>query len=86
LHDAKLGIYIAEPEYRGRGIGEKTIRHLINAAFKDLGLSRVYLNVRKNNERAINCYKKCGFNICKVINKLLSDGSYQEAFEMEIYK
>ena len=50
------------PQFRGRGIGTKLIRSVL-AASRTVGLHRVELTVRENNESAIGLYKKVGFEI-----------------------
>lgn len=53
-------IIIGEKEYWNRGYGTKAIRLFIGKA-KRLGISKIYLEVRPNNLRAICAYEKCGF-------------------------
>jgi ribosomal protein S18 acetylase RimI-like enzyme len=50
------------PQFRGRGIGTNLIRSVL-AASRTVGLHRVELTVRENNESAIGLYKKVGFEI-----------------------
>lgn len=52
--------YIGEEDYWGRGIGKKMITYIITIS-KDLKLEYIYLNVLKNNKRAINLYESMGF-------------------------
>jgi len=59
--EAELRIRIGEAEYRGKGYGIETVTALLNFAFSDMGLVRVYLRVASDNEAAINCYEKAGF-------------------------
>jgi len=47
---------------QGKGLGYQAIKTLLNMAFNDFGLERVYLNVLSENERAICLYEKCGFS------------------------
>lgn len=83
--DAKLGIYISEPGFRGNGIGTKVIQALISKAFNECGLDKVYLNVRGNNERAIKCYKNCGFDITERFDNITyPDGSEGSALRMSL--
>ncbi len=62
IHLAKLGIFIAEPLYRDRGIGKKAIQQMITVAKSD-GIHVITLNVRVENVRAIKVYTDCGFKI-----------------------
>lgn len=55
---AKLGVFIADVKYRHKGIGTKAIKECIS---KNKKIGKFKLNVRKNNENALQCYKKIGF-------------------------
>jgi RimJ/RimL family protein N-acetyltransferase len=37
------------------------INHVISKGSVILGVKKIELRVRENNERAIHCYQKCGF-------------------------
>ena len=81
--DAKLGIYIANKEYRGKGIGKEAIKKLADIAFAVMNLKKIYLNVRESNTNAIKCYKRCGFKITETYPKsYFADASYQGAYQM----
>jgi RimJ/RimL family protein N-acetyltransferase len=58
---AELQIRIGEAGERGKGYGVEAIRLLLDFAFKDLNLHRVYLHVFADNSAAIRCYQKAGF-------------------------
>jgi UDP-4-amino-4,6-dideoxy-N-acetyl-beta-L-altrosamine N-acetyltransferase len=45
----------------GKGVGRAATNLLLQFAFLDLGLERVWLKVMTNNKAAINLYRKCGF-------------------------
>lgn len=46
---------------QGTGITYKATMEILNYAFKELKLHKVYLNVLEENTRANAFYKKCGF-------------------------
>lgn len=46
---------------QGRGIGKKATEDILKYAFETCGMSRVFLNVLAENQRAIKLYEKCGF-------------------------
>ncbi len=58
---AELGIYIGDREYLNRGYGRDAIRVLLRYAFLMQNLNRVWLETGSDNERAIRCYRACGF-------------------------
>jgi len=58
---AKLAISIGDPGQRGKGYGTDAVRALVRFAFDEMNLNRVELEVFAYNERAIACYRKCGF-------------------------
>lgn len=45
----------------GKGVSKEATRLLLEKAFDEYGLHKVYLNVLKDNIRAIHFYEKCGF-------------------------
>jgi RimJ/RimL family protein N-acetyltransferase len=58
---AELHIYIGDEAQRGRGYGRQALECLLNCAFHDLGLHRVWLQVLANNQRAVRTYEQLGF-------------------------
>jgi ribosomal protein S18 acetylase RimI-like enzyme len=57
-----LGICILE-EHQGKGYGNEIMNMLINN-FKEKAISnKLYLTVDKDNQKAVNLYKKFNFNI-----------------------
>ena len=58
---AELGIFIGDKAYWSRGYGSEAITLLLDYAFNALNLNNVMLTVKAFNERALACYKKCGF-------------------------
>lgn len=75
---AFLGIFIADKQYRGKGIGTKAIK----LAIENKNVDELYLNVRMNNQKAINCYHKIGF---KDVRQYVKDNSV-EVIEMKYEK
>jgi diamine N-acetyltransferase len=61
-NEAEFGrLLLAHPDYRGKGLGKEMTRLAINAAFNDLNLNRLYLEVLKHNPIAHNIYLDYGF-------------------------
>lgn len=80
---AKLGILLGATELFGQGIGTKTIMLLINNPQNILNFKIITLNVRKTNQRAIACYRKCGFNIMKEGKKINNANKEIEFYTMQ---
>lgn len=58
---AELGITIGEKSYWGQGYGTDAVRAMLNLAFREMNLHRVFLRVDADNARGIRCYEKVGF-------------------------
>jgi len=94
LHDldwrnrtAGLAIVIAEKEYWGRGYGSDAIITLLDFAFNEMNLHRIYLSVFDFNERAIRCYEKCGFrHEGRAREAFFQDGKYHDNLLMSILR
>lgn len=58
---AELQIRIGDARARGRGYGAEAVRLLVDFAFRDLNLHRVWLRVFRTNTRALKTYASAGF-------------------------
>ena len=56
-----LGIFIGEAAEWGKGYGTDAVTALVDFAFAELRMERVWLNVGTENARAIRSYEKAGF-------------------------
>lgn len=80
-----LGIFIGTEEGRNKGYGTEAVNLILDYGFNYLNLQNIKLDVLDFNERAIACYKKCGFKEygrrrkCKFIN-----GKYYDDISMDI--
>ena len=57
----ELGIMIGDRAYWNRGYGREVIKLLLHYGFHYLGARRIALTTHAKNERAIRCYRACGF-------------------------
>lgn len=57
------GWYIAEPDFKGKGIGELLLYNIYDYGFNKLGLNKLCCEVLENNTKAISLYKKSGAEI-----------------------
>lgn len=56
-----IGIQIGDRAYWGRGYGRDAVRVLLRYGFELCGARRIVLTTHAKNERAIRCYRACGF-------------------------
>lgn len=51
--------------YQGKGYGKQSLKAIIEKMKADNGEKEIILRVAKNNIKAINLYKSCGFEVIK---------------------
>ena len=74
-------------EEREKGYGTEAINLILDYGFNYLNLNNIKLDVVEFNERAIACYKKCGFKECGRRRKCeFIDGNYYDRISMDILK
>lgn len=71
---AELGVMLAEPEYRGRGLAQEAMRLIIDYAFSELRLHRLYARVARDNEASLKLFRQLGFT---------EEGTMREAMRRE---
>ncbi|MGH7862743.1 MAG: GNAT family N-acetyltransferase [Candidatus Dormibacteraceae bacterium] len=64
---AWFAIYLGPPERWGRGYGSEATRLATDWAFSELGMAKVYLQVLEDNQHAISCYRRAGFEVEAVL-------------------
>lgn len=60
---AEVGIFIGDKNYWDHGYGSEALSLLLDYGFNILNLNNLMLEVFNFNKRAIECYKKVGFQI-----------------------
>lgn len=58
---AEFGIFIGEDSARGKGIGTKATKMILDYGHKKLGLHRIFLRLLAENIPAYKSYRKAGF-------------------------
>ncbi len=85
--NAFLGIVIGEKEYWEQGYGTDAVIALLDFAFKEMNLHRIYLFTYDFNQRAIRCYEKCGFrHEGRARQAHFQDGRYHDHILMGILR
>ncbi|CAL9699200.1 unnamed protein product [Knipowitschia caucasica] len=70
---AELEVMIAEPQFRGRGIGTEVVFILMSYAVSKLGIMRFQVKIGLGNLISINMFKKLRFtevSTCRVFNEV----------------
>ena len=60
-HTCELSVEIGDSAYWGKGSGREIVKLLLQYGFDHRHAHRVWLKTHSENERAIRCYKACGF-------------------------
>ena len=82
---ASLGIFIGDKDYLSKGYGTEAIRLLLDYGFNYINLHRIQLHVMSFNERALKCYKKCGFKETGLLREnRFVNGKYYDTISMDI--
>lgn len=82
---ATLGIFIGNKKYLSKGYGTEAIRLILDYGFNYMNLHSVKLNLLSFNERALKCYKKCGFRETgKIRENRFINGKYYDTISMDI--
>jgi RimJ/RimL family protein N-acetyltransferase len=84
---AALGIMIGDKDYWSNGYGSDAIVTLLRFAFHEVNMNRVWLHVYEFNERAIACYRRCGFvEEGRLRQNTYQDGRYWDTITMGILR
>ncbi|CAM3132566.1 GNAT family N-acetyltransferase [Vibrio neptunius] len=81
-HCGTFGLGVHD-DYHGMGIASRLIETVLDLADNWLQIKRVHLEVNTDNEAAIACYKKFGFEIeGEAKNATFREGKYQSTYYM----
>ena len=84
---ARMSILIADKEARGKGYGKSAIKQLLEIAFNQLKLHKVWLVVFEENEKARGLYRKCGFQEEGILkDEYFVKGKYHDMARMAIIR
>ena len=82
----EFGIFIGESEYLGKGIGSLATKLIIDYAFKNLLLNKIYLKVYSDNINAIKAYSNAGFKIDGIFREEYFINGFKDIHLMSILK
>ena len=83
----ELSVEIGDRNYWGRGYGREVVRLLLDYAFRHRNLNRVALATHSENERAMRCYRACGFvEEGRLRRSIWIDGQYVDGVLMGILR
>lgn len=84
---AGLGVMIGNKDYWGNGYGTDAITTLLRFAFYEQNLNRVWLTAFDFNERAVACYRKCGFvEEVRQRQDVYKEGRYRDVLFMGVLR
>lgn len=85
--NAEAGIVIGKKEYWNKGYGTDAMITLLEFAFNQMNMHRVYLRVFGYNLRGVKSYEKCGFKKEGVLRKdRYQNGEYHDTIIMGILR
>lgn len=69
----------------GKGLGKAACYKTLEFAFNNLGLNKVYLKVRTDNNAAVKIYQSCGFVVEGTIRQdVFKNGNFTDQFFMGV--
>ncbi|EHR38228.1 GNAT family N-acetyltransferase [Facklamia languida] len=81
--NCEIIIDLGNKEFWGKGYGRIATELLLDFAFKEMNMHRVFLNVFSFNERAIGLYKKIGFREeGRSRESIFRNGEYHDVVQM----
>ena len=83
---AELAVVMC-PVCQNQGLGQEGIGLMLDYAFRQMNMNRVYLKVHADNARAVRCYEKCGFVREGILRQhAYFDGEYRDVICMGILR
>ena len=84
---AVFGIGIGDPALWGKGYGSDAVNALVDFAFGELRLERVWLGTDAENLRAQRAYEKCGFRLeARLRNAYVDRGRFLDEVRMALLR
>ncbi|XP_008305262.1 alpha/beta-tubulin-N-acetyltransferase 9 [Stegastes partitus] len=84
---AELEVMIAEPRYRGKGIGKEVTRMMMSYALTHLGIGRFQAKIGLDNQVSIGMFKKLLFeevSVCQVFKEVTLELTVDKCIRMKL--
>jgi RimJ/RimL family protein N-acetyltransferase len=82
---ARLACIIGSRQHMGRGYGSAAIAHLLDHAFGELALHKVWLMAFSTNHRALATYRRIGFREEGVLREeYFHDGGWHDMVRLSL--
>ncbi|MEK6845603.1 MAG: GNAT family protein [Nanoarchaeota archaeon] len=87
VRSAEFRILIGDKSFWGKGIGTECTNILVDYAFRNLNLNKVWLGVNEENLGAVKSYEKAGFiKEGKLRQEIYRNNKYYDAIRMSILR
>lgn len=82
---AEIRVVLYAKNCWGRGYGFDTVKTMTNYGMMQLNIQTLYANLIEENERAIKCFQKAGYEIEGTLrSRLFKDGQFKNMISMSI--
>lgn len=80
---AEIRVFVAHPDYQGRGLASAAIARVADYAFETLGLHKLYAYVHASNERSRRAFESAGFSEEAVLHEeAFRDGAFSDVWRL----
>lgn len=84
---ATTGAVIGDQEFRGKGYGSEAKMLLLQFAFRELNLRKIYSHVIEYNAQSLAYSKKCGYvEEARLPKHMFKDGEYRDQIILAVYR
>jgi RimJ/RimL family protein N-acetyltransferase len=84
---ATTGAVIGNKEFRGKGYGSEAKMLLLQFAFRELNLRKIYSHVIEYNAQSLAYSKKCGYvEEARLPKHMFKDGEYRDQIILAVYR
>ncbi|KPU46381.1 spermidine N(1)-acetyltransferase [Oxobacter pfennigii] len=84
---AEIRVVLYAKNCWGRGYGYDCVKTLTEYAMYELNLNTIYVKLIEENERAIKCFQKAGYEAeGKLMKRVIKENKYKNIISMSIYK